>query len=102
MKEGLGEVETEVIGKPDRKKPVVPCDQSNFDLTIRFLKVALTTSRGGFRKRGVLGHLTVWGPTAGVIYLVTCFKAQKYAPLMCIAPSKLHLFAGKILVLGLP
>ena len=63
VKEVLGEVETEVIGKPERKKPLVPCDQSNLDLTIRFLKVALAASRGGFRKRGVLSHLSVWDPT---------------------------------------
>ena len=49
--------------------------------------------RDGFRERGALGHLSFWGPTQVWPIWPFVWKAWKYAPLVCSAPSK-SIFCG--------
>jgi len=47
--------------------------------------------KDGFRYRWALGHHSLWGPTQVWLIWPFVWKAWKYAPLMCSAPSKIHL-----------
>jgi len=48
-------------------------------------------TRDGFRERGVLGHLSFWGPRKVWSIWPFVWKAWKCAPLMCTSPSKIYL-----------
>ena len=48
---------------------------------------AWLVTRDGYRERGARGHLSFWGPTQVWPILPFAWKAWKYAPLVCSAPS---------------
>jgi len=49
-----------------------------------------------FKVRGALGQLRFWGPTQVWPIWPFVWKAWKYAPFMCSAPSKVYLFLCRL------